>query len=773
MDQVAFKSICNFIAEQVPCGVAIMGEDGIILASSEPTDVGKRHQRAALVVAGLSDREDVTAEEANDSDVMLEGCNVPLVWEGQRIASLGIAAPLSLAHQYADIAQAFIKLELEYNQRKEKLVQQLEEKNQLLHESGMVLQQVLDNIPAGVFWKDQKLQYLGCNQRFAEDMGLGHPADVIGLTDADLAWVNRSDLVKHAERKLLDTGVSELNCEEVRHNPKQQPVWLRVNKVPMRDHQGQIVGMMGTYENISESKAAIAELQAANSRFRTAFNSSPMMIVLSDIHTGEYIDVNRRYEEVMNCSREQLIGRTSLEIGGWADKLDRQQFIETLLRDGRVDAYSAEIHTLDGKRLEVLVTGRIVNLEGVDRLLVYIEDVTERNQIDRELRSAKQYISDIINSMPSILIGVNSEGRISHWNTQAEKATAVKYSEAIGQPVEHLLQKFQVDLPMIKQAIQQQEMARDNCVVLNSEGESSYYELTIYPLKAQADEGAVIRIDDVSERIKIEEMIVQSEKMLSIGGLAAGMAHEINNPLAGILQNVQVIHNRLTAETVKNSEFAERCGISMEQLQNYMEERGVSTMVENATEAGKRAAQIVENMLSFSRKESQAFELVDVRDLIDKTLELAANDYSIRKRFDFRHIQIIKSYPDQCPPVPCHVSKVQQVLLNLLKNGAQAMLKSRGDDRQCRFELRVKCLDEAVVIEVEDNGPGIDEEVRKRIFEPFFTTKSKGSGTGLGLSVSYFIISKDHNGFMDVRSTPGEGACFIIGLPLSQTTSEK
>lgn len=769
MDQSAFKSICSFVSGKVPCGIAIMGKNGVILASSDPTRVGNQHALAALIVDGKSDSEDVTAEQALESGVMLEGCNVPLDFNGQRIASLGISAPLEAAHGYAIIVQAFIKLDLEYRQQQEALIKQLEAKNELLHESSMVLQQVLDNIPARVFWKDEKLSYMGCNQLFANDAGVEHPADIIGLKDSDMVWADQAQEMVQSEKRIISSGISQLHREEIKNTALDEDVWLRVSKIAMKDHAGSTVGLMGTYEDITESKKAISALEAANARFRIAFNSSPMMIVVSDIQTGEYIDVNKRYEEVMHCKRENLMGKTSLEYAGWLNRADRQNFVNTILKKGEIDAYPSVVRTTKGQLLDVSVTGRIVNIEGIDRLLVYIEDVTERNQINKALGDAKGYISDIINSMPSILIGVGSDGTITQWNLQAESFTGLKESQAVGCRVDQLLPQFPIEPTRIKQAIRQHELKRENTISLNSEGKTLYYELTIYPLVSEGTEGAVIRIDDISERIQIEEMIVQSEKMLSIGGLAAGMAHEVNNPLAGILQNMQVIGNRLTASLQKNEDVAKGCGFNMTQLNRYMEQRGITAMIESASEAGKRAAQIVENMLSFSRKESKEFEQVDFSVLIDKTLDLAANDYSLKKRFDFRRVQIVKEYPDFIPPVSCHVSKIQQVILNLLKNGAQAMLQNKRDDNECCFTIRLKPNARTMILEIEDNGPGIDDVVRKRIFEPFFTTKSKGAGTGLGLSVSYFIIAKDHNGFMDVKSNPGEGACFVIGIPLSQS----
>ncbi|MBN1490740.1 MAG: PAS domain-containing protein [Phycisphaerae bacterium] len=277
---------------------------------------------------------------------------------------------------------------------------------------------------------------------------------------------------------------------------------------------------------------------------------------------------------------------------------------------------------------------------------------------------------------------------------------------------------------------------------------------------------------DITQRVQIEELMIQNEKMLSVGGLAAGMAHEINNPLAGILQSLQVVMDCVSPEFPVNRETAAQCGISIEAIRRYMEQRQIFMLLDGARTSGLRAARIVENMLSFSRPGSSGRIPHDVRALLDKAVELAASDYDLKKKFDFRHIEIVREYSPDTPEIPCEATKIQQVILNLLRNGAEAMTTRRDHDHATpsRFVLRTKREEDMVRIEIEDNGPGMSEEVRKRALEPFFTTKEVGVGTGLGLSISYFIITEHHKGTMTVESTPGQGTKFIMRLPISDTT---
>ncbi len=389
----------------------------------------------------------------------------------------------------------------------------------------------------------------------------------------------------------------------------------------------------------------------------------------------------------------------------------------------------------------------------------------ERLQATKELLTLRNLLSNIINSMPSILVGVDSEGCVMQWNREAERITGTPAQQAQGQPLESVFPSIGSEMDRIVEAIGNRELRHDERIPCTIGGEPRFADVTVYPLATDGADGAVVRVDDVTDRVRIEEMMVQSEKMMSIGGLAAGMAHEINNPLAGILQNLQVMRNRITHSTDRNLSAATDAGTSLEAIQAYMHDRGLIKMMDSVTEAGRRAAKIVDNMLSFSRKDEAYFAPNDLRELLERSIELASNDYNLKKRFDFRHIQIEREYDDTLDPIPCEGSQIQQVILNLLSNSAQAMAELTDDSKPPQITLRLKREADMVLIEVEDNGPGMDAETRKRAFEPFFTTKEVGYGTGLGLSVSYFIITENHGGTMRVRSIPGRGTCFSVRIP--------
>ena len=170
-------------------------------------------------------------------------------------------------------------------------------------------------------------------------------------------------------------------------------------------------------------------------------------------------------------------------------------------------------------------------------------------------------------------------------------------------------------------------------------------------------------------------------------------------------------------------------------------------------------------MLSFARKSDHVISSHDLGDLLDQTINLLHTDYDMKKHYDFKQIRICREYDQAATPVPCEASKLQQVFMNILKNGSEAMAEAPDAQRQPTFILRVNDDDPWLRVEIEDNGPGIDDKTRRRIFEPFFTTKPVGKGTGLGLSVSYFIITEDHGGEMAAFAAESGGTRFMIRLP--------
>lgn len=288
----------------------------------------------------------------------------------------------------------------------------------------------------------------------------------------------------------------------------------------------------------------------------------------------------------------------------------------------------------------------------------------------------------------------------------------------------------------------------------------------VYPLISKELEGAVIRADNVTERTRMQEVLMQSEKMLALGGVAAGMAHEINNPLTVIVGYAHQIKRRVFSEVKKSKQAAEDCGVSLESVRDFLRQLDIHTMLDRIIHSGELTSTLVRNMLNFSKKSASESIPVNIADLVNSTLAIMSNDYEV-KQIKSKDLSIVRLYKPDVPLVICEADKIQQVLFNIIRNAVEAMKDKEYDKESPRIIIRVSKESEYVVLEVEDNGPGMDPETREMIFNAFFTTKGSEEGTGLGLSISYFIVTELHHGIIEVQSTPGEMTRFIIKLPIA------
>ena len=547
-------------------------------------------------------------------------------------------------------------------------------------------------------------------------------------------------------------------------------MWVQSKgKIVARDDRGEPARFVGTHADITERKQAEEALQISEARLKEAQELAGLGYWEWNVNTGK-VDWSKKVYEILHLDPSEYSPRIDsiMALSPWPDYKKRheeivQRFLQTkekgsfdqkfLRPDGSIGYYYSTFWgKFDGE-------GNLTTMQGT------IVDITERKKAEEELRQLRNYLTNIIDSMPSVLVGVDSEGRVTQWNKQAEKVTGRPSGQVLAKPLNVVFTQLADQLETIKTAIQERRVINSPKIAIKTGQETRFEDITIFPLVTNGVEGAVIRVDDVTERVRLEEMMIQSEKMLSVGGLAAGMAHEINNPLAGILQNASVLSNRLTGDLPANHKAAEAAGTTMTAIHRYLELRKLPNMLENIRKSGNMAATIVKNMLSFARKGDSIVSSHDLGRLLDQSLDLLKTDYDMKKHYDFKKIEIVREYDDAAGPVPCESSKIQQVFMNILKNGAEAMAETPGQPDQPLFILRVLNAGKWVQVEIEDNGPGMDETTRRRIFEPFFTTKPVGKGTGLGLSVSYFIIAEDHGGEMSVHAVEDGGTRFVLRFP--------
>ncbi len=388
-----------------------------------------------------------------------------------------------------------------------------------------------------------------------------------------------------------------------------------------------------------------------------------------------------------------------------------------------------------------------------------------------ELERGRHYLKHTLDSIASILVGVDADDRITQWNKRAEETTHIEAEDALGLPFTELLPQLREQTEQVRQAIAGQQ-ERTQRITRVSGGMVHYYKVVVSPLPAAAGPGAIIRVDDISRQVRFEQMMVQSEKMNSLGGLATGVAHEINNPLSGVLQNCQNMLRRLSTDLPANQKVADAVGIDLERMQEYLEQREIPQFLYLARDAAERASRIVNDLFAFSQRNPGGFEKVSATDLLETTLRLASSDYEMNRQTDFTRLEIVRDFAGDVPLLHCDRTRIEQVLLNLIKNAAQAMALANTPTPR-RITLRTRWESEFGLLVVEDNGPGMSDDIQRRAFEPFFTTKAPGAGTGLGLAVAYFIVTQQHGGSIDLATAPGKGSRFSVRLPFTPDRAGK
>jgi len=308
------------------------------------------------------------------------------------------------------------------------------------------------------------------------------------------------------------------------------------------------------------------------------------------------------------------------------------------------------------------------------------------------------------------------------------------------------------------------EQVNTVCMVVHDVTElASYY---------QAQKALSVQLEQEHAELKVlnnkleaaQNQLLQSEKMAAIGQLAAGVAHEINNPVGFVSSNLQSLqdYNTKLFKLVQFYQklFAKINHPSYQALEQDMLKRQqfvfISTdlpeLLQESIDGLERVAAIVKNLKAFSHVDSSDWQYANIIDGLDNTLKIAANQIKYKA-------EVHKNYPQNLPELYCQPMQLNQVFLNLLVNAAQA-IEDKGD-----IYLDVSATDDVITIKIRDTGCGIEQAHLQKIFEPFFTTKPVGTGTGLGLSLSYSILQK-HQGKISVESEPGQGTCFTISLPI-------
>ncbi len=390
---------------------------------------------------------------------------------------------------------------------------------------------------------------------------------------------------------------------------------------------------------------------------------------------------------------------------------------------------------LSSEDLEILQTISGYVAVAVENSLLY----QEQEKRAEELALLKEFNESIVESVNVGLIAVDEEGRITRCNSTFEEMMDTSRELTIGELVEDVFdESFALNLENILGKSRWHLTEIRNAYKLfttNSQGKSLIINVAVAPLRSAANDqtGAIIVLENVTSRIKLEESLQQSEKLSSIGLLAAGVAHEVNTPLTGVSSYTQMLLGMIPETDPKHA------------------------LLQKVQKQTDRASNIVGNLLNFSRTgNATEFNEIDVNKLLEDTLQLL--EPQMRKS----QVEIIKNYSDVSPKISGNAGKLQQVFTNLIINARDAMFGGGTITLTTGFGG-----EDEVIIKVSDTGSGIEPDNLNKIYDPFFTTKGVGSGTGLGLAVSYGIV-QEHAGTIETTSEIGEGTTFRLVFPTAQ-----
>ncbi|WP_051202458.1 PAS domain S-box protein [Desulfovibrio aminophilus] len=549
-------------------------------------------------------------------------------------------------------------------------------------------------------------------------------------------------------------------------------VYVHDSGVFQAGDNGRPVQMLGIIQNINARKQAELALAASEQMYRTLFESAQDTILVMDGPT--IVDCNPSATALTGRTREEIIGRTPADFApqvqtGGADTRQMMERILKQVESGERLHFEWLCQRMDGGIAEIETSLTPMHVGGTRYFLAFTRDISKRKEAERSLRLSEEKFSKIYNLAPySISIARLRDSIILDVNAAFELLTGYSKEEAVGRNGDELrLWNDPASRLVFLDQLRRGGMVLDyEFVMRRKDGALRTALNSCQHIEINGERCSLNIVRDITETKLVQQAMVQTEKMMSLGGLAAGMAHEINNPLGIISQSVQGVQRRLDPALPANREEATALGLDLETLQEFMRRRNISRYLDSILEAGQRAAGIVRHMLNFSRRSDSGIVDQDMAALVRQAVSLAKQDYDLKKKYDFRQVDVRLELSDALPSIPCIPSEIEQVLLNLLRNAAQAM--ARAGTANPTIIVRTAREDAEALIEVEDNGPGIPADQLNRVFEPFYTTKAVGEGTGLGLSVSYFIITTTHGGSMSVVSVPDQNTRFSIRLPLKR-----
>jgi two-component system NtrC family sensor kinase len=491
-------------------------------------------------------------------------------------------------------------------------------------------------------------------------------------------------------------------------------------------------------------------LKASEEEFRNLFEHVACGVFISS-KEGKFLNANRALLDMLSYDDKDEFLNIDIAKDLYVSPEERQKFKEMIERDGRVIDYEVEFKRKDGSTVPVLLTGHVRydqqgNVIGYEGLNL---DITQRKLMERQLKEAHDFINKIIQSSPNAITATDMKGNILIWNRAAEETIGYKAADVIGK--------------MNIQKIYPDEMARKVMQMLRKPEHGGVGRLIAHPMVYMRQDETIIEGNlsaaiiydssgkeiatvgsfvDLKERLEMEralrrtqEQLLQSEKLAAMGRLTSQIAHELNNPLYGIMNTLELLKTEISPESKRRK------------------------ILEMALSETVRLSDLLRKMLSFSKPDQEEKQAVDLNTVLDEILLLH------EKQLQENDIKIKTSFAETLPQISASKDQLRQVFLNLVANARDAMPDGGA------LNVTTAADPENVRIEIADSGMGIKEEHQKKIFDSFFTTKDSVKGVGLGLSVCYGFI-KDHGGDIEVKSKVNEGTTFSITFPVYKESTD-
>ncbi|MEW6657097.1 MAG: PAS domain S-box protein [Thermodesulfobacteriota bacterium] len=695
------------------------------------------------------------------------------------IGSISVARDLSeLKKALTEVTRVNAQLrgEIEERQRVEKT----------LKEQFFFLETLIDNIPSPIFYKNVDGVYLGCNQALCDFLGLPKEA-IIGKTVYDLHPQDQADRYFEMDSALFRRpGVQVYDFSTPHADGTIHEVNFR--KATYGNADGALAGLVGVMLDITHRKQMEEALQEIQSQQKAILDNIPDIAWLKD-REGRYLAANEPFALACGYDREELVGKTDFDF--WprdlAEKYRRDD--AEVIRLGERKLLEETLVDKAGKMvwIETIKTpvyndqGEVIGTTGIAR------EFTARKQAADELRRTHKEIEQLFESIPFIMIGLSPDGRISHWNHVAVKTLWAQDPPEAGKNLRDYSQRWEWDkvLQGIENCREKGIPVRlDDIRYQRVDGKDGVLGITFSPIKEENGRitGLILLGRDITEQRLLEAQLAQAQKLESIGQLAAGIAHEINTPIQYVGDNIRFLQEAFADLLVLMSEYgklravAEGGGQAPEVIKGlkkveeqtdpeYLEQE-IPKAIAQSLEGVARVAKIVRAMKDFSHPGTGEKTALDINKAVESTITVARNEWKYVA-------EMVTDLAPGLPLVPCLPDEFNQVLLNLIINGAHAIGEVLAQGGQNKGTITISTREDGdwVEVRVKDTGPGIPPEIRSKIFDPFFTTKEVGKGTGQGLAISHSVIVDKHGGTISFESEMGQGTTFIIRLPRGELGS--